>query len=143
MTTASASASRAHAGRSAARARRDGIRTSLHVECRTFYRQSLPPRLPCPVSTLAVRRSRAPPSAAWLSQGTLAFTGVGDARIALLPLSIGAGLIVAARGRGGVGARGAPARRSRRCGCSALLVLPWLPRVAAGGVPACGPARWR
>ena len=32
--------------------------------------------------------------AAWLSQATLAFTGTGDARIAIFPLSIGSLLIV-------------------------------------------------
>ena len=69
-----------------ARARRDGIRASLHVECGTFYRQSASARL---VSRLPCRpRSWPPPLAAWLSQATLAFTGAGDARVALLPLSI-------------------------------------------------------
>ena len=65
-------------------------------------------------------------AAAWLSQGTIAFTGAGDARIALLPLSVEAWLAVAI----------APAAvfAAWRRGASlaplwllALLVLPWLP----------------
>ena len=65
-------------------------------------------------------------AAAWLSQGTIAFTGEGDARLALLPLSVKAWLAVAI----------APAAvfAAWRRGASlaplwllALLGLPWLP----------------
>jgi len=64
-------------------------------------------------------------AAAWLSQGTIAFTGVGDARVALLPLSIGTWIIVTfataavcAAWRGGASL--AP------LWLLGLLVLPWL-----------------
>jgi len=69
--------------------------------------------------------------AAWLSQGSLAFTGVGHSRIALLPLSIPSALIAA-------GATGV-VWLAWRAGASlaplwllALLVLPWIP----GSTPA-------
>jgi hypothetical protein len=64
-------------------------------------------------------------AAVWLSQGTIAFTGNGDARVALLPLSIGSWSIVAvatvavwAAWRGGASL--AP------LWLLGLLVLPWL-----------------
>jgi hypothetical protein len=64
--------------------------------------------------------------AAWLSQGSLAFTGVGHSRVALLPLSITSAL-VAASATGG-------AWLASRAGASlaplwllGLLVLPWIP----------------
>jgi hypothetical protein len=63
--------------------------------------------------------------AAWLSQGTLAFTGVGSSRIALLPLSVSAALISAGAA--------AIAWTAWRAGASlapllllGLLALPWL-----------------
>src|SRR4029078_2595661 len=63
--------------------------------------------------------------AAWLSQGTAAVTGAGDSRVALLPLSISAALIVALATAGVV--------LAWRLGASLaplwlllLLVLPWL-----------------
>jgi len=63
--------------------------------------------------------------AAWLSQGTLAATGTGDLRVALLPLSISAALIVLLATLGVVAAR--------RLGASlaplwllGLIALPWI-----------------
>jgi hypothetical protein len=64
--------------------------------------------------------------AAWLSQGTLAVTGIGDSRVALLPLSIGSASIVALSM--------AAVWLAWRLGASlaplwllALVALPWLP----------------
>ena len=69
--------------------------------------------------------------AAWLSQGTLAFTGVGSSRLAVLPLSVSAAIIS--------GGAAALAWAAWRAGASlapllllALLALPW--------VSATGPA---
>ena len=69
--------------------------------------------------------------AAWLSQGTLAFTGVGSSRLAVLPLSVSAAIIS--------GGAAALAWAAWRAGASlapllllALLALPW--------VSASGPA---
>jgi hypothetical protein len=69
--------------------------------------------------------------AAWVSQGSLAFTGVGHSRVALLPLSIPSALIAA-------GATGV-VWLAWRAGASlaplwllALLALPWIP----GSTPA-------
>ena len=64
--------------------------------------------------------------AAWLSQGSLAYTGQGTARIALLPLSIGALLLCAGAGAAMFQAvrRGAAATPVLLL---ALVLLPWLP----------------
>jgi hypothetical protein len=66
-------------------------------------------------------------AAAWLSQGTIASTGVGDARVALLPVSIGSLAMC--------GAAAAGVLAAWRAGASlaplwllGLVVLPWLPR---------------
>ena len=89
-------------------------------------------------------RSCARPLAAWLSQGTIAFTGVDGARVALLPLvDRRAGVVAALAAGGGRSRAWRAARRSRRCGCSALLGAAVAPAVAARGVPRCGPAAAR
>ena len=66
-------------------------------------------------------------AAAWLSQGTIAFTGGGDARVALLPLSIGSWLIVALAA-GGVCAAWRAGASLAPLWLLGLLVLPWLSR---------------
>jgi hypothetical protein len=65
-------------------------------------------------------------AAAWLSQGTIAFTGDGDVRVALLPLSIGAWLVVAIASLAVLAAWRAGASLAPLW-LLVLLVLPWLP----------------
>ena len=81
-------------------------------------------------------------AAAWLSQGTIAFSAVGGPRVAVLPYSISALVVVAATAL-------AVALVSRASGSVAplsllaLLVLPWLPLPLPAAVLAwSGPIRW-
>src|SRR5687768_10607082 len=64
--------------------------------------------------------------AAWLSQGTLAFTGAGASRIALLPVSAWALAIVAIAAAGALAAGRATASAAPFL-LLALLFLPWVP----------------
>ncbi|MEP6917256.1 MAG: hypothetical protein ABJC89_16510 [Acidobacteriota bacterium] len=63
--------------------------------------------------------------AAWLSQGTIASSGAAGARVALLPLSFSAGLIVVLAAGAVLAARRAVASLAPLW-LLALLVLPWL-----------------
>lgn len=82
------------------------------------------PHAPSPLSLVCAAAAAA--GAAWLSQGSLAFTGASPARVALLPLSPGAILLALSAGvaawllvrRGG---------RATPFLLLALLPLPWLP----------------
>lgn len=66
-------------------------------------------------------------AAAWLSQGTIGFTGVGDARVALLPLSI-VSLALSAAAAAGVLAAWRAGASLAPLWLLVLVVLPWLPR---------------
>ena len=129
MTMASASAAPHSVAARSARAAMVS-RTSLHVECGTFYRQSAAPARRVPLALPFALLCTA--VAAWLSQGDDGIHRRGRARIALLPVSISA---CADRGGGApesYGSRGG--RRITRAAVAAWLagVLPWL----SGSVPA-------
>src|SRR5688572_9549258 len=64
--------------------------------------------------------------AAWLTQGTIGFTGAGGARIAVLPVSIAALLVAAFAAVIVIALRRAGASL-RPLGLLAFLLLPWLP----------------
>lgn len=66
-------------------------------------------------------------AAAWLSQGTLAFTTAGGPRVALLPVSATAVLLAVAAGGGVVAARRAGGTLAPLW-LLVLVALPWLPR---------------
>jgi hypothetical protein len=66
-------------------------------------------------------------TAAWLSQGTIGFTGVGDARVGLLPLSP-VSLAFCAAAAGGVVAAWRAGASLAPLWLLVLVVLPWLPR---------------
>jgi hypothetical protein len=68
---------------------------------------------------------------AWLSQGSVAFTGVGHSRVVLLPLSITSAL-VAASAAGGVWLAWRAGASLAPLWLLGLVVLPWIP----GSTPA-------
>src|SRR5438552_11744570 len=69
-------------------------------------------------------------AAAWLSQGTLALTGTGTARVALLPVSGTAWLLVGVTAAAVIVTRRFGASRAPY-GLLVLLFLPWVPGAPA------------
>ena len=102
---------------------------------------SIPPSHICRVpSDPRVRARVSRPLAAWLSQGTIAFTGDGDARVALLPLSVTAVADRRARGRRPSWRPGARGASLAPLWLLALLGAAVAPAVAARCASSSGPA---